>query len=56
LLAEFFFIIFVLSFVLCLETQTHASLADTLLRHASHPILPIFIIPIEHVALKSITL
>ena len=51
LLAEFFIIIFVFSLLICLEIE--ASLAHTLLRHASHSTLPIFIIPVEHLALKT---
>jgi len=37
----------------CLCLETHASLADTLLRRASHLTLPIFIIPVEHISLKA---
>jgi len=51
LLAEFFIINFVLLLVLCLET--HASLADTLLRHASHSTVPILIMLVERLALKA---
>jgi hypothetical protein len=52
LVAEYFIILFVLLFVNCLET--YASLPDTLLRHASHLTIPIFIISVEHLALKKI--
>ena len=45
LVAEYFIIIFVLLFVISLET--YGSLPDKLLRHASHSTLPIFIIPVE---------
>ena len=51
LLAEFFIIIFVFSLLICLEIE--ASLAETLLRHASHYTFPIFITPVEHLALKT---
>jgi len=51
LLAEFFVIIFVLLLVICLET--HASLADTLPRHPAYSTLPIFIMSVEHLALKT---
>jgi len=54
LLAKIFIIIFIILLVLCLET--HGSMTDLLLRHASHLILPIFIIPVEHLALKLIKL